>query len=195
MRIFDLKEGGVQTLAKELRGHDGPVWQVAWANPRFGNILASCSYDRKVILWREDSPGNWNMLYSHAVHESSVNSVCFAPPEMGLVLAAGSSDGSISILSYNDASQSWETDKIPNAHTIGCNAVSWAPVTSAGAPRRFVSGGCDSLVKVWRRDEAEGKWTQEAKLEGHSDWVRDVAWAPSVAVNKAVIASSSQVCL
>ncbi len=34
VRIFDLKEGGVQTLAAELRGHDGPVWQVAWANPR-----------------------------------------------------------------------------------------------------------------------------------------------------------------
>lgn len=28
--------------------HEGPVWQVAWAHPKFGNILASCSYDRKV---------------------------------------------------------------------------------------------------------------------------------------------------
>lgn len=48
VRIFDLKEGGVQTLSAELKGHEGPVWQVAWANPRFGTILASCSYDRKV---------------------------------------------------------------------------------------------------------------------------------------------------
>ncbi len=58
---------------------------------------------------------------------------------------------------------------------------------------RFASGGCDSLVKVWRRDETEGRWVQEAKLEGHSDWVRDVAWAPAVGVNRAVIASCSQV--
>ena len=28
--------------------HEGPVWQVAWAHPKFGSILASCSYDRKV---------------------------------------------------------------------------------------------------------------------------------------------------
>ena len=28
--------------------HDGAVWQVAWAHPKYGNILASCSYDRKV---------------------------------------------------------------------------------------------------------------------------------------------------
>ena len=47
VKIFDIKEGGVQTLAADLKGHEGPVWQVAWANPKFGNILASCSYDRK----------------------------------------------------------------------------------------------------------------------------------------------------
>jgi len=28
--------------------HEGPVWQVAWAHPKYGSILASCSYDRKV---------------------------------------------------------------------------------------------------------------------------------------------------
>ena len=28
--------------------HEGPVWQVSWAHPMFGNLLASCSYDRKV---------------------------------------------------------------------------------------------------------------------------------------------------
>jgi WD40 repeat protein len=28
--------------------HEGPVWQVSWSHPMFGNLLASCSYDRKV---------------------------------------------------------------------------------------------------------------------------------------------------
>ena len=36
---------------------------------------------------------------------------------------------------------------------------------------RFVSGGCDSLVKVWKQGD-DGHWTEEAKLEAHSDWVR-----------------------
>ena len=31
-----------------LLRHKGPVWEVAWAHPKFGNILASCSYDRTV---------------------------------------------------------------------------------------------------------------------------------------------------
>ena len=30
--------------------HEGPVWQVSWAHPKYGSILASCSYDRKVSL-------------------------------------------------------------------------------------------------------------------------------------------------
>lgn len=29
--------------------HEGPVWQVSWAHPKYGSILASCSYDRKVM--------------------------------------------------------------------------------------------------------------------------------------------------
>ena len=28
--------------------HDGPIWQITWAHPKFGNILASCSFDKKV---------------------------------------------------------------------------------------------------------------------------------------------------
>ena len=41
---------------------------------------------------------------------------------------------------------------------IGCNAVSWGPYLQAGSVsgqtqspvKRFVSGGCDNLVKIWR---------------------------------------------
>jgi hypothetical protein len=53
-----------------------------------------------------------------------------APYELGLILAAGSSDGTISILTYTGGSGAaddsmWESTKIGNAHMIGCNAVSW----------------------------------------------------------------------
>ena len=153
-------------------------------------------------MWREEN-GRWVKLFEHVAHDSSVNSVNWAPHELGLVLACGSSDGSISILSYDDAGQSWNSEKVANAHTIGCNAVSWAPYmyqrqaedgSLIGGPvKRLVSGGCDNLVKVWRYDLNEATWKEEAKLEAHSDWVRDVAWAPSLGVNKSTIASCSQV--
>ena len=41
--------------------------------------------------------------------------------------------------------------------------------------------------------EEEGEWIEDNKLEGHSDWVRDVAWAPSIGLPKSIIASCSQV--
>lgn len=32
------------TLLADLNGHEGPVWQVAWAHPKFGSLLASCRW-------------------------------------------------------------------------------------------------------------------------------------------------------
>ena len=164
------------------------MWQVAWAHPRFGNILASCSYDRRVFIWQEGG-GQWSKIYEYTNHESSVNSVQWAPHDHGLVLACGSSDGAISVLTYS-ANNTWESEKINNAHTIGCNAVSWSPCLGSSV-RRLVSGGCDSLVKIWRQGE-DGHWTEEAKLEAHSDWVRDTAWAPSLGSARQTIASCGQ---
>ncbi|XP_046647682.1 protein SEC13 homolog [Daphnia pulicaria] len=129
VRIYDVKNG-TQTLAVNLRGHEGLVWQIAWAHPKFGNILASCSYDHKVIIWKEMN-GQWVKFYEYANrvipsqleffrrpnHDSSLNSVCWAPHDYGLILACGSSDGSISILSAT-AAGGWEAKKINNAHTV-----------------------------------------------------------------------------
>lgn len=184
IKVYNIKNG-THSLAADLKGHFGPVWQISWGHPKYGNLLASCSYDRKVIIWKEQNPGEWIKYYEYNNHDSSVNSVQWAPPEYGLMLACGSSDGSISVLTYQTEVNNWDAKKIPNAHTIGCNAVSWCPAihpenTSEGnqsLTRRFVSGGCDNLVKIWK--EAGDRWVEENKLEVHSDWVRDVAWAPS----------------
>ncbi|KAK6176805.1 protein SEC13 homolog [Patella vulgata] len=199
IKVFDVRNGQ-QTLISDLTGHEGPVWQLAWAHPMFGSTLASCGYDRKVIIWKETN-GTWAKLYEYSNHDSSVNSVAFAPHEFGLLLACGSSDGTISILS-STGDGTWDSKKINNAHSIGCNAVSWAPAVTPNAlfdtgnrpptVKRIVSGGCDNLVKIWR--EEDGQWIEEQKLEGHSDWVRDVAWAPSIGLPKSIIATCSQDC-
>uniref|UniRef100_A0A8C8CJZ3 Protein SEC13 homolog n=1 Tax=Oncorhynchus tshawytscha TaxID=74940 RepID=A0A8C8CJZ3_ONCTS len=199
VKIFDVKNGG-QILVADLRGHEGPVWQVAWAHPMYGNILASCSYDRKVIIWKEEN-GTWDKMYEYTGHDSSVNSVCWGPYDFGLILACGSSDGAISLVTCS-GDQQWDIKKISNAHTIGCNAVSWAPSVVPGSLidqpsgqkpnfiKRFVSGGCDNLVKLWK--EEDGQWKEDQKLEAHSDWVRDVGWAPSIGLPTSTIASCSQ---
>lgn len=200
VKIFEIN-GNTQTQVACLRGHEGPVWQVSWAHPMFGNLLASCSYDRKVIIWKETTSG-WTKLKELCNHDSSVNSISWAPPEYGLMLACGSSDCSISVIT-SSGDGNWDPKKINNAHTIGCNAVSWAPAVSPGSllepgansgdlVKRFVTGGCDNLVKIWK--EVDDQWVEEDRLEAHSDWVRDVAWAPNVGLPVSTIATCSQDC-
>lgn len=39
------------------------------------------------------------------------------------------------------------------------------------------------------REESPDNWVLEADLEGHEDWVRDVAWAPAENLQVSTIAS------
>ncbi|GBG67650.1 hypothetical protein CBR_g778 [Chara braunii] len=193
VKIFNVA-GDQQSHVADLAGHEGPIWEVAWAHPKFGNLLASCSYDRRVIIWKETTENTWVQLQVFLEHESSVNGISWAPHEYGLIIAAASSDGTISIHTCG-SDGSWETVKINQAHPVGCTSVSWAPSTTLGSPtlgvHRLVSGGCDNAVKVWRLQE--GRWRMDwPALSKHTDWVRDVAWAPNLGIPKNTIASASQ---
>lgn len=195
-----IASGAAGQAASTLLGHDGPVWQVAWAHPKFGSIIASCSYDRKVIVWKEGAENEWTQAQVFQEHEASVNSVSWAPHEFGLVLAAGSSDGTISVFTHK-TDGSWEKTKIEQAHPVGVTSVSWAPSSAPGSlvgesnpglVQKLASGGCDNTAKVWKCHD--GNWRLDCfpPLSKHSDWVRDVAWAPNLGLPKSTIASASQ---
>ncbi|GAA95734.1 hypothetical protein E5Q_02391 [Mixia osmundae IAM 14324] len=241
VKVFDVTPNGQYALVDTLRGHDGPVWQIAWAHPKFGGILASASYDGKVFVWRESPApsqpaqsaqgygyqagpyghqaqaglGSWSKIKEHTLHNASVNSISWAPHELGPILACASSDGKVSVLTFNNDG-TWDASLFV-AHLIGCNAVSWAPATMPGsliqpqsaalAPqaqngqagpggvssvRRFASGGCDGFVKIWGWRDDTKTWAEEEVLEGHTDWVRDVAWAPNIGMPKSYLASAGQ---
>lgn len=38
------------------------MWQVAWAHPKFGSLLASCSFDARVVVWKEVSDNVWQQV-------------------------------------------------------------------------------------------------------------------------------------
>lgn len=169
-------------LVDTLRGHEGPVWQLAWGHPKFGSVLASCSYDGSVLIWKEDDLGQWNIIVSHKVHSASVNSINWCAPEFGAKLVCASSDGMISILEFKQDGSTSST--IFKGHEIGVNSAVWGP------NGEILSGGCDNLVKIWNCNPS-GEWVETDVLTGHTDWVRDVAWSPSI-LNKSYIATASQ---
>ena len=164
IKIFDIT-GNIHHNSATLTGHDGPVWQVAWAHPKFGVILASCSYDGTVIIHREATQNSWSKVYEHKFHESSVNSISWAPHEFGLILACASSDGKVSILEYKD--ENWVCSSIQN-DTLGCNTVTWGPFSALGSllddgssTQRLATGSCDNMVRMYKLQN--GKWEEEAK--------------------------------
>eukprot|EP01035_Chromulina_nebulosa_P016980 gene16980-22477_t len=171
IKIFDIN-GDSYHLSYTLSAHEGPVWQIAWAHPRFGIIIASCSYD--------------------------VNSIAWAPHEYGLILACASSDGKVSTLECKEGS--WISKHFQN-DSLGTNAVSWAPYGALGSVgsdgshyRLLVTGSCDNVVRIWKYSEVNDTWEKESKvgLSPHTDWVRDVAWAPNSAIPYNIIASCSE---
>lgn len=41
------------SLFSSVQTHSGSVWRVTWAHPEFGQVLASCSFDRTAAVWEE----------------------------------------------------------------------------------------------------------------------------------------------
>lgn len=205
IKIYDVS-GNSYSPNATLTGHSGPIYQLSWSHPKYGSILASASFDSSVLVHREVRQGEWMLVKGFVgLHESSVNSVAFAPHEYGLCAAAGSSDGRVSVLTHED-DDSWTVEYLKDT-PLGVNAVSWAPygVTKGAeggdaqsAPPRLVTGGSDNGIRIWCKNASTGAWEQEGfesaspDMAGHKDWVRDVAWAPSVIPGRSVIASCSE---
>jgi protein transport protein SEC13 len=203
VKIYNVSESSYE-LSATLQGHEGPVWQVSWAHPKFGVILASCSFDGSVLIHRESKPREWTLLHAaRNLHESSINGIEFSPHEFGLQAAAASSDGRVSILEH-EPNNTWNVQYIQD-NNLGVNAVSWAPHGAYYDPSqpdqveepRLVTAGCDNKVRFWVR--GPDGWTEDAGATVdtssdvmHTDWVRDVAWAPSLLPNQNMVASCSE---
>ena len=79
----------------------------------------------------------------------------WAPHEYGLILAAGSSDGNVSV-HYYQPDNTWSVQTF-FVTQLGVLSVSWAEATSVGAKTeegkdvlRIVTGSCDNTAKIWK---------------------------------------------
>ena len=88
-------------------------------------------------------------------------------------------------------------------HCQGACQTQWGPHHSMADTARpklalllLIMAKCEvacCTIQVWRYSQKSAEWQQDgATLVGHTDWVRDVAWAPSLGLPKSVIASAGQ---
>mmetsp|Transcript_20204 Transcript_20204/g.44930 ORF Transcript_20204/g.44930 Transcript_20204/m.44930 type:complete len:231 (+) Transcript_20204:339-1031(+) len=133
-----------------------------------------------------------------------INRVAWAPWEFGLVLAAASADGTVSIHEWDLSSEGPSEHPIRTAFVAnegGVNSLSWGPAVVARslavedredeqednperrvrlAPKRILTGGCDNCVRLFRMENA---WEEEDIFKSaHQAWVRDVAWRPCLGI-------------
>ena len=91
-------DGGQQNQATiTFQAHNGPIWQVAWAHPKYESVIATCGYDGFVNVWKRDLNNNWEKVFRDDLG-SSVNCIAWAPWEYGLILAAGTAEGRLVII-------------------------------------------------------------------------------------------------
>ncbi|XP_053252573.1 nucleoporin SEH1 isoform X3 [Podarcis raffonei] len=53
VKVWDKGENGEWHCTASWKTHSGSVWRVTWAHPEFGQVLASCSFDRTAAVWEE----------------------------------------------------------------------------------------------------------------------------------------------
>ncbi|GLD97402.1 hypothetical protein PINS_up006086 [Pythium insidiosum] len=199
---------GEWRLQCEWNAHQASVWKLAWAHPEFGQILASCSFDRTVSIWEDQgavfNSGNSSSNNNSTTRESwrnqaqlvdsreSVHDVKFAPRHLGLRLATASEDGFVRMYEAIDVMNlsHWPLQEEFLADKDGVTCISWNQ-SRFDAPM-IVVGGNSEVVKVWGYNNSFRRWQVVAELQGHTDAIHDVAWAPNMGRSYHLVAAASK---
>ena len=167
---FDkIKKNNDNIIESELinNGHEQSIWDLSFSHPSLGKYLASCGFDNKLIIWKENesNPNIYENIYTYN-HQASVNCCKFAPHEYGLIVLCGVSDGSVSLHEYKPNSGSWACQIIEKVHKNGINSIDWAPAIppinfedikdennydiNELNPMRFITCGNDNRIHIYK---------------------------------------------
>ncbi|MCL4145293.1 UNVERIFIED_CONTAM: hypothetical protein GTU68_005239, partial [Idotea baltica] len=178
-----------------LKCHNGSVWKVTWAHPEFGQIIATCSFDRTALIWEETvgesshgMPSTWYRRASLVDSKSSVTDVKFAPKAQGLILAACSADGLIRIYEATDVMNlnHWSLMHEIQTKLSSCSCLSWNPSPSRIHPPLIAvgsddqSGGMNGKVLLFEYSDNLRKWTKVETILSVTDPVHDIAFSPNL---------------
>jgi WD40 repeat protein len=129
-RVWDIAS---RKQIRQLVGHEGPVYSVAWA-ARDGTRLATASSDGTARVW-DMADGKVLPLVGHAAR---VNAVAWSPD--GRWLATASDDGTARVW---DAANGTEMQKFDD-HKNWVLAVAWSPDGT-----RLATASDDGTARVW----------------------------------------------
>lgn len=196
IKVWDQDDSGEWICVTQWKAHAGSVWKLAWAHPEFGQVIASCSFDRTVCIWEEvaDATGKKKWIKKSTLVDShdTVCDIKFSPRHLGLKLATCSADGFVRIYEAIDAMNlsQWPLMEEFQSHTKGIACLSWNP--SPSSTPALVVGSQDGSLKVWEYNDTHRRWQVAENLTSNSEPINDVAWAPNMGRSFHLIATASK---
>lgn len=206
VQVWDINDKGEWHCTASWKTHSGSVWRVTWAHPEFGQVLASCSYDRMAAIWEEVAgsttpcqkrQGHWTKRATLVDSRTSVTDVKFSPRFLGLKLATCSADGNVRIYEAPDLTDltTWEIqDQIMTK--MSCSCLSWNP--SRLNPATIAVGSDDAnpsaggKVQIYEHKVNERKWVRSNMLMSITEAVHDIAYAPNLGRSYDVLAIATK---
>eukprot|EP00658_Telonema_sp_P-2_P059021 TRINITY_DN4768_c0_g1_i1.p1 TRINITY_DN4768_c0_g1~~TRINITY_DN4768_c0_g1_i1.p1 ORF type:complete len:340 (-),score=73.18 TRINITY_DN4768_c0_g1_i1:398-1417(-) len=215
IKVWDLNESGEWVESGGMsgnisNGHIGVVLKVDWAHPEFGTLLASCSEDHTVIVWKEEmcdggDSRTWVRKADLVDARLGVSDLKFAPHHLGLKLAAGSKDGFVRIY---EAADSMKPDHWSLVHEfeggqrgLEVRCICWNP-SRFDTPMIVVGCAKDNehgdvvhtkSVLVWTYNEPYRKWLPLPILgDCPAGDVWSTCWAPNMGRSHHYIACCSR---
>ncbi|XP_021006826.1 nucleoporin SEH1 isoform X2 [Mus caroli] len=196
VKVWDKSESGDWHCTASWKTHSGSVWRVTWAHPEFGQVLASCSFDRTAAVWEEivgesndklRGQSHWVKRTTLVDSRTSVTDVKFAPKHMGLMLATCSADGIVRIYEAPDVMNlsQWSLQHEVSCK-LCCSCISWNPSSSRAHPPMIAVGSDDSSpnsmakVQIFEYNENTRKYAKAETLMTVTDPVHDIAFAPNL---------------
>ncbi|XP_076045357.1 nuclear pore complex protein Nup44A [Oratosquilla oratoria] len=193
VKIWDLNEDEEWVCTYSWKTHSGSVWKITWAHPEFGQIIATCSFDRTAAVLEEvigDSghgiQSTWIKRASLVDSRTSVTDVKFAPKFLGLQLATCSADGGIRIYEAPDVMNlsQWSLQYEINAK-LPCSCISWNPSPSRLHPPLIAVGSDDpsssgGKVFIYEFSENLRKWNLVETVMTVIEPVHDIMFAPNL---------------
>ena len=203
IKVFDLDPETMQWVPNDSwKAHDSAVVRVRFADPQFGHLLLSASYDRTLKIWQEDfevpvgTSKRWARLATINDSHGPLYDACFLPAFLGLKAGSIGSDGKLRI--YENINPSnlcvWglveEIDvlKAPVAsHLQSDFNLSWCP--SRFSTEMVCVSALDQAY-VYYKDESTNKYRLGKLLPEHNGLIRSVAWAPLMGRSYHLIATA-----
>ncbi|CAD8077948.1 unnamed protein product [Paramecium sonneborni] len=136
MRVYNKVDGKWEKSA-ECKFHDGPIWKIRWADPKFGQLIATCSQDKGVGVWEEkkflqESPSGqkqiivqWKQRILILESKEAVADIQFGSKSNGLLLAIAYVDGKLQIHRAHEQNQFIKEGEDVHIMDYGLRAISW----------------------------------------------------------------------